>query len=145
MERERRNVMKTLARTALVTGLFLIGIAAPAAAQSSEGGSNPWYNRWHKAKFGHISQQERAAQAGTAYRSEPAGQAVSAERSWYDRWSQAKFRQDSPKEAARKKADRDSTAFRAEPRADGASPARKQFERWHKAKFGHSPRQAAQR
>lgn len=136
--------MRAAARVLVFTGVFLIGAGGPAWAQSSENWLSDWYNRWHKAKFGHISAAERAAQSSTdaAYRSEPqpdpADLTTPAERR-YQRWHKAKFGHDTPKVAAQKRAARDSMAFREAPSDDTRSEARKRYERWHKAKFGHSP------
>jgi hypothetical protein len=135
--------VKASAKVILFSGIFLIGAMAPAWAESGETWGSNWYKKWHKAKFGHPSQAERAEKAakGTAYRSEPqpdpTEETLSPAARRYQKWHKAKFGHDSPKVAAEKREKQDSTAFRQAPVDDTKSDARKRYERWHKAKFGH--------
>ena len=68
--------------------------------------------------------------------------AAPASNTWFEQWYQAKYGRSSPREEARRKADK--AALPAQPAAKVARPANDWFEQWYRAKYGQSsPRELA--
>lgn len=94
--------MKSLLRSVLITGTFVIGANSMFAAQASDA----WMEHWYKAKFGRNSPREEARQKAERAKAPhaEASREVPPANSWFDQWYKAKYGRNSPAEEARQKA-----------------------------------------